>query len=132
MYFISFPANVFKVVCAVPSLATLLEESYLTKTNPRASEQQGVLQHKNGECAKAYLPAPMEVRKNIPESQSALIRLVKNCKYADQWQITESFVLKNKNYNLTVHPYNLDNKDQTKVRFISLNPFLCNVTFSFP
>ena len=111
----------------VPSLATLLEKSYLTKTNPRAPEQQGVLQHKNGKCVKAYLPAPMKVTKNIPESQSALVRLVKNCKYADEWQITESFVLRNKNYNLTVHPYNLNTKDQTKVRFISLNPFFCKL-----
>ena len=73
----------------------------------------------------------MKVRKNIPESQSALIRLVKNCKYADEWQITESFLLRNKNYNLTVHPYNLNTKDQTKVRFVTLNHLFVMLSFNF-
>ena len=71
----------------------------------------------------------MKVKKNMPESQSALIRLVRNCKYVDEWQITKRFLLRNKNYNLAVHAYNLDTKDQTKVRFTSLNSFLRSVTF---
>ena len=85
--------------------------------NPQSREQIGLLQHKNGKCAEAYLPFPPKVKKLLQEKESAFVRLVDTCSTANEWQLEETFVLRNLNYNLSVHPYNIDSHNETKVSY---------------
>ena len=98
--------------------------NHLLKFNPQSREQTGLLQHKNGKCVEAYLPFPLKSKKRLQES--AFVRLVDTCSTADEWQLEQNFVLRNMNYNLSVHPYNIDSHNKTKVSYLyfSINNYL--------
>ena len=100
--------------------------NHLLKFNPQSREQTGLLQHKNGKCVEAYLPFPLKSKKRLQEKESAFVRLVDTCSTADEWQLEQNFVLRNMNYNLSVHPYNIDSHNKTKVSYLyfSINNYL--------
>jgi len=77
----------------------------LTKPNPNTKIQRGVLEHPDGRCFQLFVPTQMKYRigKNLTSKSPAFIRLEKNCSKADEWQVTERFLLTNLKYNAVAH-----------------------------
>ena len=106
------------LVCAIHSTAL---SSVKSEAMNHLLKQKWLLQYINGECAEAYLPFPLKIKKRLQEKESAFVRLVDTCNTADEWQLEENFVLINLNYNLSVHPYKINSHNKTKISYFCFN-----------